>query len=182
MDTQAIAGIVIMLIGISLIFFYRGSAYPFPSLDEFLLPMGVIGLGLGLLEWRVLLMMVGLILCFALFAYGLSVREARYARQFPVFDTPPVSSITRKDGFRHDLHIARIDAGFIIGIRYQTEIDLTPMTLKTYWKDIYPDLESAQNALLEKLPGFISPEWMPDTPIAWTFPHALRETRKNPGN
>lgn len=100
-------------------------------------------------------------MCFCLFIYDFHLREERYKRKFPVFSAPPIGTITRKDGFQHDLHIVKIKSGFIIGINYETEIDLTPMTIQTRWKDIFPDYASARCELLKRLEDFIPIDQMP---------------------
>lgn len=161
LEAQYIASGVCIAAGVLMAAFYKGPHHPLPSATELLYPGVLLSVGVGLLAWRVLVMLLALVSCLALVVWGHQLGERRYARRFPVFKTPPLGSITRKDGFRYDLHIARIPAGYIIGLSYQTEVDLAPRTCQTRWRDVFPDYPSARRALLKRLIEKIPADQMP---------------------
>lgn len=155
------AGLVLIAIGCVLPFFGLSRFFKTFKLRYLILPIPFLAIGMGLIDWRALLLMGAFFACFCLFIYGFHIREELYAKNFPVFRAAPVGSVTRKDGFKHDLHIVKIKTGFIIGINYETEVDLTPMTIQTRWKDVFPDYASARRELLKRLHEFIPADQMP---------------------
>ena len=134
----------------------------FITLSGCLVPAALLALGIGLLEWRILLLMVAFFGCFAIYLFWQGQLDKRYARDYPAFSTPPVAIIVSKDGFQHDLHVAPAAAGFVIGIHYETEIDGSRMAFKTRWKDVFPDHEAAKAELYRRLPQFIAEDQMQD--------------------
>jgi hypothetical protein len=127
------------------------------ELNSLLFTPVLMAIGFGLIDWRVGLSLVVLFGFFCLWIYCISVSNKRYERNFPVFKTPPIETVTSKDGFRYNLHIAKVSIGFIIGIHYEDEIDLTPMTFKTKWNIVFPDYASAQSELSKRLGMYLCP-------------------------
>lgn len=138
----------------------------FITLSGCLVPAALLAIGIGLLDWRVLLLMVAFFSCFAIYLFWQVQLDKRYARDYPAFSTPPVASIVSKNGFQHDLHIASAAAGFVIGIHYETEIDGNRTTFKTRWKDVFSNYETAKAELYQRLPQFISTDQMPEPSTA----------------
>lgn len=59
-QVQYIAGFSLLVVGCVLPFIYRGPSYPDYSLSEFVVPIPFLAVGIGLIEWRVLLLLVAL--------------------------------------------------------------------------------------------------------------------------
>lgn len=164
MDTPEYGTLALVLVGIGTVlpFVLLGPFFRTFKLRYLLAPIPFIVVGLGLIAWQVVALMAAFVAAFILWIYLFHRREEAYKRNYPVFETKPVRSIVSKDGFSHHLHIARLRSGFIIGIVYDTEVDLTPMTMQTRWKEVFPDYGSAERELLRRLADFIPADRMPD--------------------
>jgi len=75
------------------------------------------------------------------------LRDQWYHKRFPVFATEPVWSFTDDDGCLRDLYIAEIESGFIIGMKYEVEIDDARSQLRTRWKDVFKTWRDAEEEL-----------------------------------
>ncbi|MDR2925097.1 MAG: hypothetical protein LBU76_03995 [Azoarcus sp.] len=86
-------------------------------------------IGVGLIEWRaglaIAVLFAGVFLWVMIFGHRIFVNEERYTRDFPVLKNPPIETVSSGDGLRFDLHIAEVNANFIIGISCETEMDGT---------------------------------------------------------
>ena len=85
-------------------------------------------------------------LMFGLLAVAL-LREWWYHKRFPVFATEPVWRFADDDGFLRDLYIAETESGFIIGMKYEVEIDDAKSWLRTRWKDTFKTWRDAEDEL-----------------------------------
>ncbi|MCW7537958.1 hypothetical protein OOT46_08855 [Aquabacterium sp. A7-Y] len=123
----------------------------------FLLPWVILLLGVGLMEWVVLALFVAFFGLFVLWTYLFHLREERYKRLYPVFQAAPIRTITMPDDCSYRLHIAKARGGYAIGIEYDMEVDGTPMTHQTRWRDIYADYPAAERAVLVGLSSLVPP-------------------------
>ena len=126
--------------------------------------------GVGLIDWRLMFVLLGLAACAFLCLYVATAEERRYLREFPVFQEPPVEVFKRKDGVKLHLHVSKAERGFIIGISYMGEVADSAMPMETRWRDVFPDLESARVELMKRLKEFVPTEEVPNPSIESTSP------------
>lgn len=101
----------------------------------------LIVVGSVFLDWKVALIIFGLPVAWLL---TYSMREASYARRFPVFVGSPMETVREENGSEHHFYVREWQSDFIIGVDYEQEVDGTMVRYKTRWKDRFPSRESAE--------------------------------------
>ena len=167
-------GLILVVVGSVLTVTWMFRLFDTGRLRYLLVPPLLIALGLGLIAWEVIAVGALMLGIMALCLYVSHLQDKAYERDYPVFATKPIRTLTSRAGFEHRLHIAEVRSIFIIGIDYDAENDGNPVVYKTDWKDEFPDFSAAERELLKRLADFIPAG---DVPAKLSFV----ESRNNQG-
>lgn len=159
---HGILGLILVTVGCVLAVVLAGKVTVTGRLHYLLYPTVPIVVGMLLVAWQVLALMAAFLALLILAGYLFHLKEKAYHRHYPVFAADAVHTFTTSEGYGFRLHIAEIRSKFIIGIIYDMEVDGSSTTQQTRWKDEFSDYAAAEQALLDRLPGYAPAADIPD--------------------